>query len=153
MKKIAVVTDDGQTISMHFGRATHYAVFTVEDGAITGMELRDKMGHRQFADQPHDPADDHAHDDHDHHHEHEHGHGHDHGRGHGFGQHAEHKHGMMIAAIEDCDAVIARGMGRGAYLAMQNANITPYVTTIKSAEEAVKAYIAGDLADHTEKLH
>ena len=30
--KIAVVTDDHQTISAHFGRAMYYEVFTVVDG-------------------------------------------------------------------------------------------------------------------------
>lgn len=142
MKKIAVVTDDGQTISMHFGRAAHYAVFTVEDGAISNVELRDKMGHRQFVDVSHE-HEGHEHDEHEH----------THGEGHGFGAHADRKHAQMIDAITDCEAVLVRGMGRGAYLAMERANITPIVTTIASAEEAVKAYIAGDIIDHTEKLH
>lgn len=142
MQKIAVVTDDGKTISMHFGRAAHYLVFTVENGTITGSELRDKMGHRQFSQEHHS----HTHtteDDHEH----------EHGQGHGFGKHADRKHAMMIELIADCEAVLVRGMGRGAYLAMENANITPIVTDIPNAEEAVKAYIAGDIVDHTEKLH
>jgi predicted Fe-Mo cluster-binding NifX family protein len=59
----------------------------------------------------------------------------------------------MIETITDCEAVLVRGMGRGAYLAMERANITPVVTDIARAEDAVKAYIAGDIVDHTEKLH
>ncbi len=149
--KIAVVTDDGQTISMHFGRAAYYQVFTVEDGAITGTELRDKLGHRQFVQMQ--PDEDSGEHDHEHGHGHGHEHGHDDARGHGFGAHADHKHAMMIEAIKDCEAVLVRGMGRGAYLAMQNANITPVVTDIARAEEAVNAYIAGDIVDHTDKLH
>lgn len=154
MTKIAVVTDDGKTISMHFGRAAHYLVFTVEDGAITSTELRDKMGHRQFSQEQHVHTQDaeSAHD-HDHDHDHEHGHGHQHGEGHGFGAGAARKHALMVEAITDCEAVLVRGMGRGAYLAMQEANITPIVTDIPDAEAAVKAYIAGDIVDHTEKLH
>jgi predicted Fe-Mo cluster-binding NifX family protein len=145
--KIAVVTDDEQTVSQHFGRAQYYLVFTVEDGEITARERRDKLGHRQFAQMP----------DLDHDHDHDHEHGHEHGqqdpRGRGFGQSAERKHAMMIEAIRDCDAILVRGMGRGAYLAMEAANITPVVTDIASAEDAVKAYIGGDIVDHTDRLH
>ena len=48
MKKIATVTDDGKTISPHFGRATKYAVLTIEDDRIIARELRDKAGHHNF---------------------------------------------------------------------------------------------------------
>ena len=42
--KIAAITDDGQTISQHFGRAAYYAVLTIEDGKIIAREQREKMG-------------------------------------------------------------------------------------------------------------
>jgi predicted Fe-Mo cluster-binding NifX family protein len=134
--KIAVITDDEKTISQHFGRADYYLVFTVEDNKITGKELRDKLGHRQFA------AED----------------GHDEGhtadpRGHGFGQASEDKHNRMIESIKDCQVIIVRGMGRGAYIAMEQANIKPFVSDIEGTEDAVQAYIDGNLIDHTEKLH
>jgi predicted Fe-Mo cluster-binding NifX family protein len=32
--KIAAITDDGKTISQHFGRAPYYLVVTVENGQI-----------------------------------------------------------------------------------------------------------------------
>jgi tRNA-Thr(GGU) m(6)t(6)A37 methyltransferase TsaA len=133
--KIAVVIEDGQTISQHFGRAPHYLVFTVEDKKIVGKELRDKAGHRQFAEEDHRHA---SRND---------------PRGHGFGAHSESKHTRMIESIQDCEAVIVRGMGRGAYYAIEQANIRPFVTDFADAEEAVKAYIANTLVDHTEKLH
>ena len=133
--KIAVITEDGQTISQHFGRAAHYLVFTVEDNEIVGKELRDKVGHRQFAQEDHEHASEHD------------------PRGHGFGAHSESKHARMIESIQDCEAIIVRGMGRGAYLAMQQAHIRPFVTELADAEEAVKAYIGGTLVDHTEQLH
>jgi len=47
--KIAAITDDGVTISQHFGRAPYYAVLTVEEGRVVRRELREKPGHRQFA--------------------------------------------------------------------------------------------------------
>ena len=133
--KIAVITDDGKTISQHFGRASYYLVFTVEDGEILGQELRDKAGHRQFEQ-----------DSHDHESEND-------PRGHGFGAHSDAKHVRMIESIQDCEAVIVRGMGRGAYLAMEQANIRPFVTELAGAEEAVTAYMGGTLENRTDKLH
>jgi predicted Fe-Mo cluster-binding NifX family protein len=133
--KIAVITDDGKTISQHFGRAPYYLVFTIEDGAIVTKELRDKVGHRQFAQE-------------DHEHESEND-----PRGHGFGAHSEMKHARMIESIQDCGAIIVRGMGRGAYLAMEQANIRPFVTDLADAEQAVRAYMGGTLEDRTDKLH
>jgi predicted Fe-Mo cluster-binding NifX family protein len=131
--KIAVVTDDGKTISRHFGRACCYLVFTIAEGKITDNELREKAGHQQFA------------------HEHHDNHSHDHE--HGFGKHSAAKHTQMIESIWDCAAVIVRGMGQGAYLALQQANIRPIVTEIEGVEEAVQAYIDGTLVDHPERLH
>jgi predicted Fe-Mo cluster-binding NifX family protein len=135
--KIAVITEDGQTISQHFGRAPHYLVFTVEDNKIVGKELRDKAGHRQFAQEEHNREHASRNDP----------------RGHGFGAHSESKHTRMIESIRDCEAVIVRGMGRGAYLAMEQANIRPFVTEIADAADAVKAYIDGTLTNHIERLH
>jgi hypothetical protein len=51
--KIAVITDDEQSISQHFGRAPYYLVVTIEDGKVVGRERRDKLGHAHFADEPH----------------------------------------------------------------------------------------------------
>jgi predicted Fe-Mo cluster-binding NifX family protein len=133
--KIAVITEDGKTISQHFGRAPYYLVFTVEEGEIVQQELRDKVGHRQFVQEPHDHD---AEND---------------PRGHGFGAHSDAKHMRMIESIQDCEAIIVRGMGRGAYLAMEQANIRPFVTELADAEQAVKAYLGGTLEDHTEQLH
>ena len=136
--KIAVVTDKGSTISQHFGRAPSYLVFTVEEGEIVEQEQREKAGHQQFTHDHHD------HDDH-HHHEHEHGHGH--------GVHSDAKHMQMVEPIRDCEAVIVRGMGSGAYLAMEQAHIRPIVTELDDAEAAVRAYLNGTPVDHPEWLH
>jgi predicted Fe-Mo cluster-binding NifX family protein len=140
--KIAAVTDDGETISQHFGRARYYKVYAVNDGTITRHEMRDKAGHHTFAGQGHE-----------HDHDHEHGQGHGHEQGHGFGKGAARRHASMIAAIEDCDVLLTRGMGRGAYIALEEADITPIVTDIASIEEAVQAYLDGEIVDHTERLH
>ena len=129
--KIAAVSEDGETISQHFGRAPYYVVVTVENGKIVSRETRDKMGHTQFAGEPHG-AD---------------------RRGHGFDPAAQNRHIRMAAVIADCQVLLARGMGAGAYESMKEAGISPMVTDIADIDEAVQAHIKGRLMDHTEKLH
>ena len=134
--KIAAVSEDGVTISQHFGRAPFYVVVTVENGKIIGREQRDKMGHAQFA------ADPHA----------EEAHGAD-PRGHGFDVSSQSRHVQMAAAIADCQVLLARGMGAGAYQSMEQAGIRPVITDIAAIDDAIQAYLAGNLQDHVEKLH
>jgi predicted Fe-Mo cluster-binding NifX family protein len=135
--RIAAVTDDGKTISLHFGRATMYAVFTVEDGQIVAQELRDKVGHRQFLAEGLEG-----------HHQH-----HEDSRGRGFGNHSESKHQRMFSTITDCEVLLARGMGRGAYLGLQQLDIRPIVTEIPEIDLAIQAVLDGSIEDHTERLH
>ena len=130
--KIAVITDDGKTISQHFGRAPYYMVFSIEDGKITHREMRDKMGHNQFS----------AIGPEEHHHEQ-----------HGMDQASHDKHTQMAGSIADCQALLCGGMGLGAYESMRRLNIQPVVTDLRDIEAAVQAYIDGKLVDHTEKLH
>jgi predicted Fe-Mo cluster-binding NifX family protein len=134
--KIAAVSEDGVTISQHFGRAPFYVVVTVEGGKIVSREVRDKMGHAQFAAEPHA----------------EEAHGAD-PRGHGFDPAAQSRHARMAAAIADCQVLLARGMGAGAYQSMAEAGIRPVITDIARIDDAVLAYLAGTLTDHVERLH
>jgi predicted Fe-Mo cluster-binding NifX family protein len=130
--KIAVITDDGKTISQHFGRAPFYMVLDIEGGQIVKREMRDKMGHNQFS----------AVGPEEHHHEQ-----------HGLDDAAHNKHAMMAGSIADCQAVVCGGMGMGAYESMRRMNIQPIVTDLQDIEAAAQAYIDGKLVDHTEKLH
>jgi predicted Fe-Mo cluster-binding NifX family protein len=132
--KIAAITDDGKTISLHFGRAPSYMVVTVEDGTIVSHEMRDKLGHAQLGGEDHDA--------------HEEG-----GGRHGYGPAADNRHGRMAESISDCEAVLCRGMGMGAYENMKTRNIRPVVTDIADIDEAVLAYANGRIVDHVEKLH
>jgi predicted Fe-Mo cluster-binding NifX family protein len=66
--RIAVVSDDGNTISAHFGRARYYEVFEVEEGQIRSQETREKPGHHTFHQE-------HGQDHYDEHREHTHGDG------------------------------------------------------------------------------
>ena len=130
--KIAVVSDDGISVSQHFGRATVYVVATVENGKITHEESRDKMGHHHFA-----AAE---------------GHG-SHAGPHGYDAESQSRHGKMASAIQDCQVLIAGGMGMGAYDSMKSYNIQPVVTNVSTIDEAIRLYIEGKLPNLMDRLH
>ncbi len=134
--KIAAVTDDGQKISPHFGRAEQYVVCTVEDGVIVARELRAKAGHNEFAREgtPH-----HEHHDDDH--------------GHGHGRHNAEKHRRMFATIADCAVVLSRGMGQGAYSGLAEMGVEPILTDIADIDVAIQAVLDGSIVNHKERLH
>ncbi len=135
--KIALITDDGKTISQHFGRAPYYLVLTIEEGKIINRELRNKLGHNQFSGQPHAAA--HTEESH--------------GAGHGLDAASHDKHASMAEAIADCQALLCGGMGMGAYESMRRLNIQPVVTNLRDIDAAAQAFIDGKLIDQTELLH
>jgi predicted Fe-Mo cluster-binding NifX family protein len=131
--KIAAITDDGKTISQHFGRAPYYLVVTIEGGQIVDHKLRDKLGHAQFSNQPHEEEQA--------------------GQPHGMGAAAHDKHLRMSESIADCEAVLCGGMGMGAYQSMVARGIKPVVTDIRDIDLAALAYAAGEIVDRVDKLH
>jgi predicted Fe-Mo cluster-binding NifX family protein len=131
--KIAAVSDDGQTISQHFGRAKYNTVLTIEDGKIIAREQREKLGHAHFAGEEHTEEKD--------------------PRGHGFAPAEQDRHFRMAEAIRDCKFLLARGMGSGAYYSMEQVGIKPIITNIASIDEAGLEAAQGIIVDHKEKLH
>ena len=59
----------------------------------------------------------------------------------------------MIENIRDCDVMLTRGMGRGAYLDLLKSGIRPIVTDIADIETAIQAVMDDTIIDHTENLH
>jgi predicted Fe-Mo cluster-binding NifX family protein len=131
--KVAVITDDGRTISQHFGRAPFFLVATVEDGRVLSTEMRQKAGHHTFA-QTNEPH---------------------HGQAgqHGFDPASQGRHVAMLAAIQDCQVVLAGGMGQGMLVQLQAAGIRPVLTEIQDIHEALRALIDGSLVDRSERAH
>lgn len=127
--KIAFVTNDGETISQHFGRSRYFKIYTIEDKKVTNTEMRER-GTGHFAQQP-QPVHDEPHTD-------------PMGR-HGFGAAASSRHSMMAAEISDCDMLVAGGMGAGAYESFKAAGLDVVLTDKMIIEEAVQAQIDGDL--------
>lgn len=124
--KIAIVTDDHRTISAHFGRAQFYEIFTLEAGRIISRETIARSFPQALTV----------------------------GAGHApEGEQPHHDHHAMLAPIADCEALLSRGMGRGAHLSLQENDIQPIITEILEIQAAVEAYLAGTLVDHPELLH
>ena len=125
---VAVATDDGTTVSSHFGRARFYEVLNFSNGKVTKRERREKAGHHSFG-----PA------------EHEHG---EHN-----GEMHEQRHQTMVSPVTDCQAVIVRGMGQGAVEHLRRANLTPVLTGLHTIDEVIEA-VAADSMDHdSRRIH
>lgn len=122
--KIAIATEDGIHVSAHFGRAPYFQVLTIENQQVIASERRDKAFHQD-----------------DHHHG-------DHNEG-GRDTHA----GGMVGVVRDCVAILAGGMGRPAFAAIQSAGLSPILTDIREIAQAGRAYAEGTLVNRPERLH
>ncbi len=130
--KIAAITEDGTTVSQHFGRAPLYLVVMVEDGKIVSKETRPKTGHHTFAAHHPESAP---------------------GERHGYDAGAQTRHASMAETIADCQVLIAGGMGWGACESLKSRNIEPVVTDVENIDEAISLYLAGKLPNLVERLH
>jgi predicted Fe-Mo cluster-binding NifX family protein len=108
-------------------------VVTVEEGKIIDKETRPKAGHHTFAAHQHPETAP--------------------GERHGYDAGAQSRHASMAETIADCQALIAGGMGWGAYESMRSYNIETIVTDIENIDEAVGLYITGALPNLMQRLH
>lgn len=131
--KIAVVSNDGETISRHFGKAHSYVVVTVQNGEVVARELRSKANHKDFAGHQHEAPEP--------------------GQPRGYGHGSQAKHRAMTDTIRDCDFLIAGGMGQGAFASLQAVGIETVMTDAHDVAEAVERFIQGDLPNLTDRLH
>lgn len=135
--KIAAVTNDGRTISAHFGRARAYVVATIEDVQVVAREYRerpevepDQISEATLTVEP------------------------------GFGASEQpaagtghHQHARVVGPIQDCDVVLSRGMGAGMHQVLRQAHIRPLMTDIVNIDEAIKTFIEGRLVNRPELVH
>ncbi len=123
--KIAVASIDGTSVSQHFGQSRFFIVFDVADGKVVGREVRDNTFTPHAQGQCH-------------------GHGHEHGAE--QGHHEGHSHAAVVGALQDCQALLCRGMGGRAATELQAGGIRPLVFVDDlSPEEAVSQLVAGTL--------
>ena len=117
--KIAVPTNDGFSISAHFGRSAAFLVFEVEGGQIRSCETRPNSGC------------------------------HSHAAGScsiGGAAAGTDNHAGIAGVLAGCDVVLCGGMGGGAAAALKAGGIPSIVVSATgSAEAAVSAYVTGAL--------
>jgi predicted Fe-Mo cluster-binding NifX family protein len=130
---IAIATDDGITMSSHFGRAHLYEVLTFVDGKVTKREQREKAGHHSFTggDGGHT-----HHDDEQYNHE----------------EHKQ-KHQTMVSPVLDCQAVVVSGMGQGTVEHLRSANLLPILTGLHTINDVIAAVAAGSLESDSRRIH
>jgi predicted Fe-Mo cluster-binding NifX family protein len=122
---IAFVTDDGTTISSHFGRAMYYEIITLKDGNIIERRRVSKAGHHSFG-----PEADGA-----------------------QGHNDDHKHATMTAPLTGVAVLVSRGMGFGAQQHLLGMGIQPILTGLHGIDEAVEQFIAGGLESDDRRVH
>ena len=126
--KIAVASTDGISISQHFGRSAAWLVFDVEEGRVTGPEIRSNQ-HTNHA------AGGCSHEDGEHH-DHEHGE-----------QHGQHSHAGLIDALHDCEAILCGGMGWRAAEDLKRNGIQPFIVDPRTTpQDAVQSFLTGQLS-------
>ncbi len=133
--KLAFPSDDGETISAHFGRAAFFVVVGIGEEAAIEPEKRAKPAHG--------------------------GHGHDHGHDHAHGpepitlmeQPTPATHGGMLEPVADCQVLIAGGMGQPAYERARAVGLEVILTGEHVIAKAAAAYAAGTLVSDPRRIH
>ena len=116
MKRVAVATNDGESISSHFGRSAAFIVFDADERGAVRSEVRQNL----HACGEHTGC----------------GHGHDHATNAG--------HAGLLSLLQDCCAVIAGGMGRRAAEELHSHGVdTVMVDVALTPRDAVLTYLSG----------
>ena len=132
--KIAIPTDDGTTISRHFGRAKAFLIVTLENNEIVDQELRALPEGSEC--------------DHDHDHDH---HDHDHGHHHGGGNHSAHM--AKFEYVQDCQFLIGGGMGQPAIQRLNAMGIQVALTDHKHIEDLLEEVKTGQVKHNPQRIH
>ena len=120
--KIAVPTNDGVTMSRHFGRSASFLVFDVQGNSIKSCETRANDGQCS-----HGPQQSHGEEC----------------------QSGAHSHAGVVSVVANCELVICSGIGDGARQALEAGGIKVMLIGPDAgpAERTVAAYLAGTLVE------
>jgi len=129
LKKIAIATDDNQTVAGHVGRCRAFLIFETDGAKILNTEVRENLftHHRQNENSENEN-------------------GHHHG-----GEHA-HGHQNLVEGLKDCEVVIFSHGGWRLIEDLKANNITPILTNEKIAERAILKYLKGELIENNENV-
>ena len=116
---IAVPTNDGTSISEHFGRSAAFLIFETEDRKIKSRRMKTNVGkHSHPRGECKEPSTEtHSHD-----------------------------HAGILATLEGCEVVICAGMGHRAAEALQDRGMQIVFAAPGPADETVAAYLGGKLS-------
>lgn len=124
MIKVAFPTDDGETISRHFGQARYYVVAQITESGIA-LEQRPKPHHNAHEEGHHEHSDHSAN---------------------GFGQ-------KVLEPISDCQVLISGGMGQPAYQHAISKGLQVILSGETKIAAALDAFQAGNLASDPRRIH
>lgn len=74
-----------------------------------------------------------------------------HARGLEDASHSVKRHGPILAALNGCQAVIARGMGQRIYMDLKQAGIEAFIVNEENADQAMQLYLQNQLRDNPDK--
>jgi len=117
--RIAVPTNDGTSISEHFGRSAAFLIFETENGQIKSCSSKNNAGKHSHARGEHNDASaaNHSHD-----------------------------HAGILATLEGCETVICAGMGHRAAEALRSRGMQIVFAVPGPADETVAAFLNGKLS-------
>ncbi|MEN8114578.1 MAG: NifB/NifX family molybdenum-iron cluster-binding protein [Actinomycetota bacterium] len=73
------------------------------------------------------------------------------GRGHDNGHHRRHAH--VLASVQDCDVVVAGGMGFPIQEHAREAGMEVILTSVRPVDEVIAQFIAGTLVHEADRAH
>lgn len=120
MKRIAIASDDGQTIAAHTGRCAGFVVFEVNDGVAQRSAVRPNTFTVHARGECQDTG------------------GHD-------VAHVHHSHSALVDAISDCCALVTCGLGPRLVADLTERGIDAYVTNVTSVQQAAQDFASGRL--------
>lgn len=128
--RVAIPTDNEQTIAAHTGRCRGFAIYDIDNAEAKKVEYRaNTMTHHGQGQ----------------------GHGHGHGEGHACGQHGHgpgqsmHSHRGLLDALDDCQMMVANGMGPRLINDLEQRGIEVFFSMERDVEKAVQALARGEL--------
>ncbi len=126
--RIAIPTDNDQTIAAHTGRCQGFAIFDIDNAEAKKVEYRSNnmTHHGQWHGQSHDDG---------------HSCGH---HGHGSG-HSTHSHRGILDGLDDCQMMVARGMGPRLVQDLQQNGIEVFFSMESDVVKAAEALAKGEL--------
>lgn len=130
--KVAVTSEDGKRVCMHFGQSPYFVIFTIQNNEVVDRELRQNTftNHMRGKNGPH------AHG--------QHGHGeHGHGGGHSCGN-------VIKEGLSDINALICGGIGQGAIYRLQKAGVRIFSTQHPDVDASLQALLNGQLSEGAE---